>query len=98
VTAEGLVALLDADPSPGGTGTVILVTDRHGTGTNVLLLHPPNLIDFEFGSGSRSAHRLAANAAGAVYVEVGGPLTFDIDTPADLVLVESMTTEGIGAG
>lgn len=78
--------------------TVVLVTDRHGTGTNALLLQPPEIIDFAFGPNSRDAHRRAALAAGATYLEVTGPLAFDIDTPTDLVLVDSLTVEEIGAG
>lgn len=76
---------------------MILVTDRHGTGTNALALRPPDVIDFAFGPGSRSAHRAAAEAAGAVYLEVHGPLTVDLDTPDDLVYVESTATEGVDA-
>jgi 2-phospho-L-lactate guanylyltransferase len=69
---------------------VVLVTDRHGTGTNVLALRPPDVIDVAFGPGSRAAHRAAALAAGAIYLEVDGPLTVDIDTPDDLVYVETL--------
>jgi 2-phospho-L-lactate guanylyltransferase len=78
--------------------TVVLVTDRHGTGTNALALRPPDAIDFSFGPSSRAAHRDAALAVGAAYVEVEGPLAIDIDTPADLILVESTAPEGISAG
>jgi 2-phospho-L-lactate guanylyltransferase len=77
---------------------IVLVTDRHGTGTNVLALRPPGAIQFGFGPGSGAAHREAAAAAGAAYAEVDGPLAFDLDTPADLVLLESQSPEGIGAG
>lgn len=92
-------AIADVLESLGaGEQLVALVTDRHATGTNALALRPPDVIGFSFGTGSRLAHRVAAEAAGARFVEVAGPLTFDIDTPADLVLVESMAPEGIGAG
>jgi 2-phospho-L-lactate guanylyltransferase len=74
------------------------VTDRHGTGTNVLAIRPPDVIEFGFGPGSRAAHRDAALTAGAAYTEVEGPLAFDLDTPADLVLLEAMAPERIGAG
>lgn len=77
---------------------VVLAPDRHGTGTNALVLRPPGVIDFAFGPDSRSAHRAAAKAAGAAYLEVDGPLAIDIDTPADLVLVERHAPEGIRAG
>jgi 2-phospho-L-lactate guanylyltransferase len=77
---------------------VVVVTDRHGTGTNALAMRPPGIIDFAFGPGSRAAHRAAALRAGARCVEPDSPLAFDIDTPADLVLAESLTPEEIGAG
>ena len=77
---------------------VLVVTDRHGTGTNVLGLRPPDAIDFAFGPGSRERHRAAAREAGAHYLELEGPLTFDIDTPADLVMVESLNAEELHAG
>jgi 2-phospho-L-lactate guanylyltransferase len=64
---------------------VALAPDRHGTGTNALLVSPPDAIDFRFGEGSRAAHRSEAERAGAVYLEVDGPLAFDLDTPADLL-------------
>jgi 2-phospho-L-lactate guanylyltransferase len=78
--------------------TVVLVPDRHGTGTNALALDPPDVIDFAFGTGSRAAHRAAAARAGATYVEVDGPLSVDLDTPEDLVFVESMGPEYLDVG
>jgi 2-phospho-L-lactate guanylyltransferase len=74
---------------------VALVPDRHGTGTNVLVLAPPAAIDFAFGVGSRADHAARATAAGAVYVELGGPLDVDLDTAEDLVLVEATAPETI---
>jgi 2-phospho-L-lactate guanylyltransferase len=64
---------------------VALVPDRHGKGTNALLVAPPNAIPFCFGEGSRAAHAAAAEAVGASYLELDGPLTFDLDTPDDLL-------------
>jgi 2-phospho-L-lactate guanylyltransferase len=64
---------------------VVLVPDHHGTGTNALLVAPPEAIRFCFGTGSRAAHSAAALAAGASYVELDGPLAFDLDTPEDLL-------------
>ena len=64
---------------------VVLVPDRHGTGTNALLVAPPNAIPFRFGEGSRAAHAEAARAAGASYLELDGPLSFDVDTLEDLL-------------
>ena len=98
VTAEAISAVLEPLSAHGKPGQVVLVTDRHGTGTNALALQPPEVIDFAFGPGSRHAHRTAAEAAGASYVEVGGPLTVDLDTPEDLVFVEAVDMERLGVG
>jgi 2-phospho-L-lactate/phosphoenolpyruvate guanylyltransferase len=67
-------------------GVVTLVPDRHGEGTNALLLAPPDVVEPAFGVGSRAGHRAAALAGGATYQEIGGPLALDVDTRADLVL------------
>lgn len=98
VSAEAVAAVLEPLLRPDSAPAVVLVTDRHGTGTNALALRPPEVVDFAFGPGSRRAHREATEAAGAAYAEVDGPLAFDIDTPADLVVVESMAPDGISAG
>lgn len=97
VSAKALAPVLEPLTLSDAGPTVVLVTDRHGTGTNALALRPPEIIDFAFGPGSRRAHREAAEAAGATYAEIDGLLAFDIDTPADLVVVESMAPEGIDA-
>lgn len=86
-----LVALArrtDGDGSPG-RALVALVPDRHGRGTNALLTVPPGAIDFAFGGDSRAAHAALAAAAAAEYVEVGGPLSLDLDTPDDLLVEAS---------
>lgn len=65
--------------------SVIVVPDRHGAGTNALLLTPPNAICPAFGEGSRQRHVDLALAAGATpeVLEVQS-LGLDIDTPEDL--------------
>jgi 2-phospho-L-lactate/phosphoenolpyruvate guanylyltransferase len=78
---------------------VVLVTDRHGTGTNALVLRPPDVIDVAFGPGSRARHRDRAEAVGASYIEIAeSPLSVDLDTPEDLVLVTSNAPERLGVG
>jgi 2-phospho-L-lactate guanylyltransferase len=71
---------------------VVLAPDRHGRGTNALLLAPPDAIEFGFGGDSRVAHAACAAEAGARYVELDGPLSVDLDTPDDLLLVEALAT------
>ena len=97
VNADSLAGMLEplARTEPGPL--VVLAPDRHGTGTNALAMRPPGAIDFAFGPDSRRAHQGAAETAGCGYVEVEGPLSVDIDTPADLILVESLAPERIGA-
>lgn len=97
ISASSIRQLATTLAAPEGAA-VLVVTDRHGTGTNVLGLRPPDAIDFAFGHGSRERHRTAAAEAGAQYLELGGPLTYDIDTPADLVMVESLNVEELHAG
>ena len=63
----------------------MIVPDRHGTGTNGLLLAPPDAIAPSFGPGSCERHRALARAAGvACRVERVPSLLLDIDTGADL--------------
>jgi 2-phospho-L-lactate guanylyltransferase len=70
-----------------------IVPDRHGRGTNALYLCPPEVIDVQFGGDSRAAHDAAAREAGARVVQLGGPLTVDIDTPEDLLHAEAVDPE-----
>jgi 2-phospho-L-lactate guanylyltransferase len=65
---------------------VAVVPDRHGEGTNALLVSPPAIVEPAFGPDSRATHRAEALAAGATYLELGGPLALDVDTRADLLL------------
>jgi len=77
-----LTALLrSVEPAP----SVVLVPDRHGTGTNGLVLHPPRAIEPSFGPGSRDRHTALAEEAGAsLRVEEMPSLVLDVDTPDDL--------------
>jgi 2-phospho-L-lactate guanylyltransferase len=78
-----LAALLAPPAQPGDR--VVIVPDRHGTGTNALLLSPPDVIAPAFGPGSYARHRELAAAAG-VTCETARPATLllDVDTPEDL--------------
>ncbi len=78
---------------------VAIVADRHGRGTNALLIAPPDAIEPCFGGDSHAAHVAAAESAGATLIELDGPLTVDLDTPDDLLLVEASlraTSEPVG--
>ncbi|MGA9859778.1 MAG: 2-phospho-L-lactate guanylyltransferase [Solirubrobacteraceae bacterium] len=69
--------------------SLLIVPDRHGTGTNALLITPPAAMDPSFGPGSHERHTLNAAAAQihAETVEVPS-LALDIDTPEDLSVVQ----------
>jgi 2-phospho-L-lactate guanylyltransferase len=70
-------------------GLVALVPDRHGAGTNVLVVSPPELVDPQFGDASRHAHAKVAERAGARFAELDSPLDLDVDTAADLLEAEA---------
>src|SRR4051812_46976370 len=64
---------------------VAVVPDRHGTGTNALLICPPGSFAPSFGPDSLERHLASARAEGIVHrVENVQSLALDIDTPADL--------------
>jgi|SRR5579875_1873643 len=65
--------------------SVLIVPDRHGEGTNALLLTPPDAMTPSFGEGSRRRHTELATAQGTTPEVVQVPsLALDIDTPEDL--------------
>jgi 2-phospho-L-lactate/phosphoenolpyruvate guanylyltransferase len=68
-----------------GRQGLVIVADRHGTGTNALVLSPPDAIEPSFGPDSFARHVAAAEASGLRYraEEVPG-LALDVDTPGDL--------------
>jgi 2-phospho-L-lactate guanylyltransferase len=77
---------------------VVIVPDRHGSGTNALLLDPPTVLTPAFGPGSFARHAALAHAAGAT-VRVGRlpSLELDVDTPGDLAALRAALAAGHGA-
>lgn len=82
---------------PAGQRSAVIVPDRHGSGTNALLLTPPDAIAPAFGPGSRERHEELARAAAldsqTVFVE---SLGLDVDTPEDLAAVETTLSASRG--
>ena len=71
-----------------------IVADRHGTGTNALVLAPPDALEPSFGPGSLARHTEAADAAGLSYrVEDAPSLAHDVDTPEDLEALSIVLSE-----
>lgn len=81
--AADVRSLVAALPRPVG---VAIAPDRAGTGTNALVLSPPDAIPFRFGVGSFALHctEAAERDIPLVAVDRAG-LAFDLDTPADLM-------------
>jgi 2-phospho-L-lactate/phosphoenolpyruvate guanylyltransferase len=64
---------------------VVIVPDRHGHGTNALLIAPPDALAPSFGVGSLARHAALARAGGAeVRIARIPSLELDVDTPEDL--------------
>jgi 2-phospho-L-lactate guanylyltransferase len=82
--------LLDADDvrallTAARPSHAIIAPDRHGEGTNALLLAPPDAIAPAFGSGSADRHRTALALADIPVLDIQRPGTsLDLDTPEDL--------------
>jgi 2-phospho-L-lactate/phosphoenolpyruvate guanylyltransferase len=63
----------------------VIVPDRAGTGTNALLIQPPDVFDPSFGPGSLERHIEAASRTGIRFrVDRVRSLMHDVDTPEDL--------------
>lgn len=77
---------------------VVIVPDRHGSGTNALLLTPPDVIAPSFGPDSRARHQSLARAAGVTPVLAHpASLLLDVDTGDDLgALNQRLLDEGFG--
>lgn len=85
--------LLEIQPRTARAAQVVVVPDRHGTGTNGLLLAPADAIPPSFGPGSCERHRRLASEAGvACRVERLPSLLLDIDTGADLDVLRARLT------
>ena len=64
---------------------VTIVPDRHGSGTNALILSPPDAIEPCFGEQSRTRHEERARAMGVSWhVREVSSLALDVDTADDL--------------
>jgi 2-phospho-L-lactate guanylyltransferase len=90
-------ALLDASEREE-LGAAI-VADRHGTGTNALVLTPPAAIAPAFGPGSLERHVRLAEEAGVAHRVVTVPsLEHDVDTPEDLAALRDVLSGVRGRG
>lgn len=90
ISVEDIQALLD---SAGLAPRAVVIGSSHdGGGTNALLLRPPDIIAPQFGPPSVGRHVQAGLAVGAhTVVRAGLGLALDVDTPADLALLQNQT-------
>ena len=64
---------------------MVISPDGARSGTNALLIHPPDVLPFAFGPGSFEAHLEAAHERGLdLKVCERSHLAFDLDTAGDL--------------
>jgi 2-phospho-L-lactate guanylyltransferase len=88
LTADDVRALIDRAAKPP---VVVIAPDRHGKGTNALLMVPPGQIEYDFGEGSFQKHCDRATKSGARLEIVNLPsLGLDLDVPEDLELIRKM--------
>ncbi len=84
--AEDVRAVLEASEGR----SVVISPDGARSGTNALLIHPPDALPFAFGPDSFEAHLEAARGRG---LEVGvcerPHLAFDLDTAGDLARLKN---------
>jgi 2-phospho-L-lactate guanylyltransferase len=78
---EGMLALANH-----GGKVVVIATDRREEGTNALLVRPPGLIPYQYGTGSFRKHMEGAQKAGVEVKVFRSPtMSLDVDMPEDLI-------------
>lgn len=86
VEISDIRALVDAATLDGA----VIAPDRHGTGTNALLLSPPDAIAPAFGLGSAGRHRRSLALADIPVTDIERRGThLDLDTPDDYRALET---------
>jgi 2-phospho-L-lactate guanylyltransferase len=88
LTREDIQAIIERAKNPP---VVVIAPDRHGSGTNALLISPSGLIEYDFGANSFKRHCERAKAAGARLEILQLPsLALDLDLPEDLALLDGL--------
>ena len=88
ISKEDILELIKRAAEPP---VVVIAPDRHGKGTNALLISPPGLIEYDFGENSFQRHCARAKNAGARLEIVELPsLGLDLDIPEDFELIKNL--------
>jgi len=88
ISREDALALVErATDQP----VVVIAPDRHGKGTNALLISPAGLIEYDFGENSFQRHCDLVKKAGARLEVVNLPsLGLDLDSPEDYEIIKNL--------
>jgi 2-phospho-L-lactate guanylyltransferase len=90
ITAADVTALTELSRPD----TAVIAADRHGSGTNALLLQPADGLSFAFGAHSLQRHIAAAQTRGWSIRRYDGPrMAFDLDTADDLRALADVEVE-----
>jgi 2-phospho-L-lactate guanylyltransferase len=88
ISKEDVLTLIERAGEPP---VVVIAPDRHGKGTNALLISPSGLIEYDFGENSFQRHCELARQAGARLEIVDLPsLGLDLDLPEDLEIIREL--------
>ncbi len=88
ISREDALALVERATDPP---VVVIAPDRHGKGTNALLISPAGLIEYDFGENSFQRHCNLVKKAGARLEIVNLPsLGLDLDSPEDLEIIRNL--------
>lgn len=94
LTVEDVQALIERSTQPP---VMVIAPDRHGKGTNALLIKPTGRIQYTFGRDSFEKHcELAARAGMRLEICERPNLALDVDLPEDLEMVHE-TLESLKA-
>lgn len=94
ISREDVLTLIDRASDPP---VVVIAPDRHGKGTNALLISPSGLIEYDFGENSFQRHCERVQRSGARLEIVNLPsLSLDLDLPEDLELIRKMDLSRVG--
>ena len=87
LSAADVMGMIEAVDATHERRSLVIAPDRHGRGTNALLLRPPDVIDFAFGPDSAARHAEAAHAIGlSPILFKSDSISLDLDSPEDYAL------------
>ena len=88
ITKDDITSVVDVDTS---RPVMVIAPDRKMSGTNMLLISPPDLIEYSYGPGSFERHVRQAQSQGAhIEVKKLNTTELDIDSPEDLQLYKKL--------